>query len=248
MRALLLALLLLPVQALPQRWSPEPRRSGDGLRFQDDLDFFLDGYTKPEIKAMRKQVNTWRMHFDKMMRATLADLRSYSEGGNLSPVVHPFTLPLAGGAGSHALMKGKGKVRAFMFGSITNPPARMQLPRWDSLRLKYDTAQVDLFVVYGRELHPGDKKRFHAWPGPRTVEEKAAYAVEFAGLTGLPVVVDGLDDAVFTAYGRAPNGAYLIDADGQLVFRGTWADSRKMEEMMDRLLRWYAAGRPAKAE
>jgi hypothetical protein len=152
------------------------------------------------------------------------------------------------GAGSHALMKGKGKVRAFMFGSITNPPARMQLPRWDSLRLKYDTAQVDLFVVYGRELHPGDKKRFHAWPGPRTVEEKAAYAVEFAGLTGLPVVVDGLDDAVFTAYGRAPNGAYLIDADGQLVFRGTWADSRKMEEMMDRLLRWYAAGRPAKAE
>jgi hypothetical protein len=248
MRALLLALLLLPVQALPQRWSPEPRRSGDGLRFQDDLDFFLDGYTKPEIKAMRKQVNTWRMHFDKMMRATLADLRSYSEGGNLSPVVHPFTLPLAGGAGSHALMKGKGKVRAFMFGSITNPPARMQLPRWDSLRLKYDTAQVDLFVVYGRELHPGDKKRFHAWPGPRTAEEKAAYAAEFAGLTGLPVVVDGLDDAVFTAYGRAPNGAYLIDADGQMVFRGTWADSRKMEEMMDRLLRWYAAGRPAKAE
>ena len=58
------------------------------------------------------------------------------------------------------------------------------------------------------------------------------------------MLVDGLDDAVFTAYGRAPNGAYLIDADGNLVFRSTWADDRKMEHMIDTLLKWYKAGRP----
>jgi len=30
------------------------------------------------------------------------------------------------------------------------------------------------------------------------------------------------------------------------VFRGTWADSRKVEYIVDTLLRWYAEGRPKK--
>jgi len=41
-----------------------------------------------------------------------------------------------------------------------------------------------------------------------------------------------------------PNGAYVIDADNNLVFRGTWADNRKIESIIDMLLKWYAAGRP----
>jgi hypothetical protein len=49
---------------------------------------------------------------------------------------------------------------------------------------------------------------------------------------------------VYTLYGKAPNGAYLVDKDGNLVFRGTWADARKMEHMIDTLLKWYKAGRP----
>ena len=46
------------------------------------------------------------------------------------------------------------------------------------------------------------------------------------------------------AYGRVPNGAYVIDADGKLIFRGTWADSRKVEQILDTVLKWYADGKP----
>ena len=36
----------------------------------------------------------------------------------------------------------------------------------------------------------------------------------------------------------------MIDADGRLIFRGTWADSRKIEHILDTVLKWYADGRP----
>lgn len=246
MRKLLYILLLLasPATAQVRNWQSAPYGVNGGLRFQDDLDFYLDGYSKEELKAMRKQVNLWRMNFNRMMRATIADIRAYSEGGNMQPVTHPFTLPLVGGNGQYALTDGKGRVRVFMFGSISNPPARAQLPFWEKLRARYEPSQVDIFVIYGRELHPGDKKEFRSFPVPRTLAEKTSYAVDFATLTTLPVLLDGMDDAVFNLYGRVPNGAYVIDADGKLVFRETWADSDKVKHVVDTLLKWYAEGRP----
>ncbi len=224
-------------------WDPSWYPTDSTLVFHDDLDYFLNAYSKKEIATMRKQVSIWRMNFDKLMRHTIRDLRTYSEGGGMTPRTHPFTLKTAGG-GSYSLNAGPGKIRAFMFGSVTNPPARMQMDRWSRLIEKYSGEEVELFVIYGRELHPSDKKNFKIYPPPATDAEKAAYAAEFSALGKLPVLIDGMDDAVFNAYGRAPNGAFLIDKDGKLVFRGTWADARKMEHMIDTLLKWYKAGKP----
>jgi hypothetical protein len=118
------------------------------------------------------------------------------------------------------------------------------MEQWSRLVNKYAKQDVQIFVIYGDELHPGDKKEFKAYPKPKSEYEKMAYAQEFAQLGTLPVLVDGLNNATFDAYGKAPNGAYLVDADGSLVFRGTWADARKMEHMIDTLLKWYKAGKP----
>lgn len=246
MRGILYLLLLLsaPATAQVQNWDPTPFSVAGDIRFNDDLDFYLNGYSKEEIKTMRREVSMWRMNFDKMIRATVADIRAYSEGNNMVPTMHDFTLPEVGTGIPYHLAAHKGKVRAFMFGSISNPPARAQLPFWDKLREKYDTAQVELFVIYGKELHPGDRKNFSAYPAPKTMAEKTAYATEFAKLTKLRVLVDGLDNQVLDAYGMVPNGAYVVDADGKLIFRGTWADSRKMEQILDTVLKWYADGRP----
>lgn len=229
---------------MAQEWDPAPYTVAGDIRFQDDLDFFLDGYTKPEIKAMRKQVSLWRMNFDKMMKATIHDIQTYSEGGNMVPRMHDFTLQDVRTGNPFHLASGKGKIRAFMFGSISNPPARAQLPLWDRLLSKYDTAKVDLFVIYGKELHPGDRKNFSKYPMPTTLGQKMGYAREFAQLTALPVLVDGMDDHVFTEYGKVPNGAFVIDANDRLIFRGTWADSRKIEQILDTVLKWYADGKP----
>ncbi len=224
-------------------WSPAWYATDSALVFHDDLDYYLNGYSRKEIAGMRKQVSMWRMNFDKLMRQTIRDLRTYSEGHGMVPRTHGFTLPKVGG-GNYTLTNGEGKIRAFMFGSITNPPARLQMERWSRLFDKYAGEEVELFVIYGRELHPSDRKNFKHYPPPKSETEKAAYAAEFAALGKLPVLIDGLDDAVFNLYGRAPNGAFLVDKDGALVFRGTWADARKMEHMIDTLLKWYKAGKP----
>ncbi len=248
MRCLFLATVLLATTAPAQlnNWDPTYFVTDSALIFHDDLDYYLNAYTEKEIKAMRKQVNIFKMNFDKLIRQAISDLRTYSEGGGMEPRAHDFTLPVAQTGASYALGRDQGKIRAFMFGSISNPPARFQQKLWSQLTQKYDTGQVRLFIVYGRELHPGDGK-FKWYELPKSEHEKFAYAQEFAQMGTLPVMVDGLDDRVYDLYGKVPNGAYVIDADGTLVFRGTWADSRKVEYIIDTLLKWYAEGRPKKA-
>lgn len=247
MRSVLLALSLslsLVGSAQLNNWDPSWYVTDSALVFHDDLDYYLNAYSTAEIKAMRKQVNIWRMNFDKLMRQTIRELRSFSEGGGMAPYTHDFDLPLAQEAGRYSLSANDGKIRAFMFGSISNPPARAQMERWSRLVQKYAKEDVQLFVIYGRELHPGDHKKFKLYPLPKSEYEKAAYAKEFAQLGKLPVLIDGLNDDVLTAYGHTPNGAYLVDKDGHLIFRGTWADARKIEHMIDTLLKWYKAGKP----
>ena len=247
MRLLLPLLLLfaaLPARAQLNNWDPSWYVTDSTLVFHDDLDYYLNAYSKNEIKEMRKEVNIWRMNFDKLMRQTIRELRTYSEGGGMEPRTHDFTLPIAQQEGSYHLGANNGKIRAFMFGSITDPPARVQMARWSSLVQKYAKEDVQLFVIYGREQHPEGGKTSKHYPQPKSETEKIAYAKEFAQLGKMPVLIDGLDDAVYTLYGKAPNGAYLVDKDGNLVFRGTWADARKMEHMIDTLLKWYKAGRP----
>ncbi len=246
MRSYILALLLLfgpGAHAQLNNWDPSWYPTDSALVFHDDLDYYLNAYSKKEIGTMRKQVSMWRMNFDKMMRQTIRDLRTYSEGHGMVPRTHDLSLPTVNG-GRYTLSENEGKIRAFMFVGLTSPPARVQMERWSRLVRKYANEEVQLFAIYGRELHPGDKKRFKQYPPPRTQEQKNAYAAEFAAMGELPVLIDGMDDAVFDLYGRAPNGAYLVDKDGTLVFRGTWADARKMEHMIDTLLKWYKAGKP----
>lgn len=252
MRRTLAALLVLctcAAQGQLNNWDPRWYATDSALIFHDDLDYYLNAYSKKEIKDVRKQVSIWRMNFDKLMRQTIKEIRAYSEGQGMDPHTHDFTLPIAQHEGKYNLKSNNGKIRAFMFGSISNPPARVQMERWSRLAKKYAKEEdVQLFVIYGKELHPGDRKKFKLYPEPKSEYEKAAYAKEFAQLGTLPVLIDGLDDAVFNAYGKAPNGAYLVDKDGNLVFRATWADDRKMEHMIDTLLKWYKAGRPKNFE
>ena len=171
MRPFILLLLILtcaPGKAQLNNWDPTWYATDSTLVFHDDLDYYLNAYGKNDIKLMRKQVNIWRMNWDKLMRRTIRELRTYSEGGGMDPHTHDFTLPVAQDGSTYSLRKNDGKVRAFMFGSISNPPARVQMERWSRLVKKYAKEEVQLFVIYGVELHPGDHKRFKAYPLPKS--------------------------------------------------------------------------------
>jgi Iodothyronine deiodinase len=224
-------------------WNPSCYNTDSGLVFHNDLDFYLNNYTQKEIKVMRKQVNIFKMNFDKLMRRTIADIRAYSEGFLSTGRACDLTLPDTAG-GRYTLHENQGKVRAFMFVSVTCPPALAQLERWDAMRALWPKDEVDLFLIYGEELHPGER-HFKNYPRPQSETEKMDLARSLARRTDLPVYVDGLNNAVLESYGRVPNAAYVVDREGHLVFRGTWADSRKVETVVGTLQQWYAAGKPS---
>ena len=57
---------------------------------------------------------------------------------------------------------------------------------------------------------------------PKTEEEREAVASTCAANLRLkmPMVVDGVDNAVASAYGGWPDRLYLIGADGRIAFQG----------------------------
>lgn len=238
LRNLLLLLILLPPIAISAQntWNPEPFVTDSALIFHDDLDFYLNSYTRLELRMMRSKVNLMKMSFNKVMKRQVEDVRAFSEGRTNANETQHFSLKTTEGKRINT-NDGSGKIRAFMFGSITNPPALAQLPLWSELQNKYDPEKVELFMIYARELHPGDRG-FRGYKWPKSETEKMAYAQEMAAKSELQIAVDGLDNRVLDQYGRVPNSAFVIDQNGVLVFRSTWADSRKIETVVDKLLEW----------
>jgi hypothetical protein len=88
--------------------------------------------------------------------------------------------------------------------------------------------RVAFYVVYIREAHPEDgwvvkDNRADAITvlDPTTDDERAAVAETcmVRGAIRIPVLVDGMDDAVAKAYGAWPDRLYLIDVDGRVAYQ-----------------------------
>jgi type I thyroxine 5'-deiodinase len=96
---------------------------------------------------------------------------------------------------------------------------------------------VEFLVVYVREAHPIDgvlpERQSGTWlmgspergllvEDPLTFDERLELArtCERQMSLGVPVVVDGMDDAVSQAYAAWPERLYVVDVDGTVVYRG----------------------------
>jgi hypothetical protein len=88
---------------------------------------------------------------------------------------------------------------------------------------------VRFLVVYIREAHPEDgwiipenRRSGLAVYEPTTEEERRHVASTCAvGLRlTIPMAIDGLDNAVASAYGGWPDRLYLIGGDGRVAFQG----------------------------
>lgn len=87
---------------------------------------------------------------------------------------------------------------------------------------------MHFLVVYIREAHPEEgwiipenRRSGVAVYEPRTDEERRAVASICAVNLRLemPIVVDGVDNAVGSAYGGWPDRLYLIRRDGRIAFQ-----------------------------
>lgn len=88
---------------------------------------------------------------------------------------------------------------------------------------------MHFLVVYIREAHPEEgwiipenRRSGLAVHEPTTEEERRAVASTCAVSLRLqmPMVVDGVDNAVASAYGGWPDRLYLVRSDGRIVFQG----------------------------
>lgn len=106
--------------------------------------------------------------------------------------------------------------------------------------------KANFLVVYIREAHACDE-----WetkdnlacglkvPQPATDDARRAAAAEFVEAVGctIPVVVDGVDDAVGVPWGAWPERIYVLDAAGRVIYRGGPGPFEFRPEEVDALLR-----------
>ena len=100
---------------------------------------------------------------------------------------------------------------------------------------------VAFFIVYIREAHPEDgwvladnRREEVALADPTSLTERAeaAGACAVRLRTRIPVLLDGVDDAVALAYGGWPDRLYLVGRDGRVAFQGeVGPDGFKPEEL-----------------
>ncbi len=91
------------------------------------------------------------------------------------------------------------------------------------------TDRVDFYLVYIQEAHPTDGRLTLSnieqqvlYEQPRTADERAAVAVAcMRNLRfNMPMLLDNMDDEVDRKYAALPEGLYVLDKDGVIVYRG----------------------------
>jgi len=88
---------------------------------------------------------------------------------------------------------------------------------------------VSFLVVYVREAHPEEgwilpenRRSGVAVHEPTTDEERILVASQCAANLemAMPTVIDGIDNAVASAYGGWPDRLYLVGTDGRIAYQG----------------------------
>ncbi len=128
------------------------------------------------------------------------------------------------------------------FGCITCPVYRGRIASMNRLREQVGDA-VHWLVIYTVEAHPADTPSPYTgrvWPHqkneqegvliqqPEDYEGRVALAQRVGDEYGeqMQIVVDGMDNAIWEAYGKRPNSAFVIGEDGIVMEKQFWANPR----------------------
>lgn len=130
-----------------------------------------------------------------------------------------------------------GKPVLLIGGSLTCPVFRNKVPTINQVISTYGS-QVQVFVVYTLEAHPTDTSVYFGavnitnanqsagilFPQPTTYGQRKHLADTMSNWVNLnaPVFLDGPCNHWWSTFGPAPNNAYLIDTNGQIVAKHGW--------------------------
>lgn len=115
-----------------------------------------------------------------------------------------------------------GKPVLLIFGSMTCPMTASAVPVLNELHREFGEC-VEFVMLNVREADPGED-----YPQPDTVEEKIEHAKALKRLYAMPwtVISDDIDGHLHRGLDPKPNSAFLVDADGTIVFRSLWASDQ----------------------
>jgi len=119
------------------------------------------------------------------------------------------------------------------FGSITCPVFTSKIPPMDLLAKEY-SGRVDFYVLYVREVHPGQNYPPHA-----SFAQKLSHVDDLKRLEGVErtILVDSLEGAMHIDYGALPNSTYIIGKDGFISYRADWTDPDQVKSQLEALLK-----------
>jgi hypothetical protein len=146
---------------------------------------------------------------------------------------------------------GNGPV-VLQLGSRSCPVFRYRRYGMEKLQERFGD-RVQFLVIYTQEAHPvGSKSPYvdrewnpwiNRWTGvritqPTTDEERRQLAqatLEDLELRG-QLMVDGLDNAAWLAFGAASAPAFVLASDGRVVLSQVWVDPKPIADLLEELL------------
>jgi hypothetical protein len=210
----------------------EEKWMGTAYRHPDDM---------PE--GTLASMNMTRDDYEHLVRERAERNYKAPKAGDLAP---NFVIERLGPDGKRAgglfkLSEARGRLLALAFGSFTAPPFRAGI---SALNEVYDEFgdRADFYCIYVREAHPGgprgDGSVGHfplppqtgapdanddetTYDEPTSLDERARLAHLLVSRCDLriPILLDGIDNAVDDLYAAMPLRLYLIDDQGAVIFR-----------------------------
>ena len=121
------------------------------------------------------------------------------------------------------------------------------MPLMEELKKKYADRDVAFFALYVREPHPGETG-FKSYRKHEGYEHKMEYARELARIKALtiPVLVDGMDEAIHLQLGNLPNFVYVVNKEGKVEYKATWLDADSVDEVLAERVTADDPSRPVK--
>lgn len=118
------------------------------------------------------------------------------------------------------------------FSSITCPIFAVKVDTMDELARTY-AEQVDFYVVYTREAHPGANYHRHT-----SFEQKLRHAMDTRAYEAIerPILVDDVNETMHRAYDSLPNSVHIIGRDGIVAHRADWITPDRVNDRLDVLL------------
>ncbi len=104
----------------------------------------------------------------------------------------------------------------------------------EKIAQKYD--DVEVWHLYVREPHPQERK-FKKYFSHKKYEDRVSYAQELRELFEIrsPIVLDGLDETIHLRYGNMPNAVYVVNKEGNIIYKANWTDSPVVDQVLEQL-------------